>query len=379
VAVIAVVAALLALGHSNVRRPHGAVGSSSTTGRILYADAWGLNWLYPGHKVMRVAHGFIGAEVVAAGTQLLAWRPTQNPRAHPPCQGCFADVDYYLMNVNGSARRLVLRAEATKSHSQVGHLDVTASPNGSMLAYVRQAQALSTGNNLFDQLWVTDLSNGRKINLGPAPSSDHAFSWTTNTTLLAETPNGSALQEVNVDTGRRSTFLRVSSPRIVHAYESARPGSGAPVGIDPIGWSTDRTRSTLAVTLWGGSQRRPTRSAVALITHGMVRSFAPGNKPLDSLTWGPAGRFLIQSALATSAVRAQLFVGMVGKSKLVQVPSYGLPIQIAFGPGAAQIAEGYQNGSWVTVPTPSGVCQFGCAKSRSISRNKAGILMAWVR
>lgn len=375
--VLAIVASLLALGHGSHRTTQRATSPSTASGRILFADAWGLKWLYIAGKASRVAHGFIGANIVAGGTKLLAWRPTQNPQARPPCHECFADVDYYLMNLNGSGRRLILRAEATKGNVQVGHLDVKVSPDGAMLAYVRQGQSRSTGNNIFDQLWVTDLASGHKVNLGRAPSSDNAFTWNNNATLLAETPSGTALQKVNVNTGRRTTYLTVTNPRLVHAYESARPGAGPPKGIDPIGWSTDSMKAALAVTLWGDSQRFPAKAVIALVGQSTIRSFAPDSKPLLTLTWGPAGRFLIESALATSAVPARLYIGMVGKSTLLPMRTYGVPDNLAFSPGAALIAEGYQNGSWVLVPTPASMCQVGCFKTRPTTRGEGGRLMAW--
>jgi len=379
--VLAIIATSLAIaGGAGSDRTSGHAGAVwFPSGRLLFADAWGLKWLYPDGKTTGIAHGFIGANMVAGGTKLLAWRPTQNPKARPPCRGCFADVDYYFMNLNGSGRRLALRAEPTGSKVQVGHLSVEVSPDGRGLAYVRQGESRSTGNNFFDQLWVIDLANGHKIDLGRAPSSGNAFTWVNNSTLLAETPNGAALQKVNINTGRKTNYLNVSDPRIVRAYESARPGAGSPKGVDPIGWSTDSTRSALAVTLWGGSQRFPAKAVIALVGHGVIRSFAPDNKPLLTLTWGPAGRFVIESALGTTAVKAGLYAGTVGTSKLYRLPSFGAPDKLAFSPQGTVIAQGYESGTWAFVRAPAAMCHtsVGCASFRPITRDKGGTLIAW--
>ncbi len=379
--VLAIIATSLAIaGGGGGHRTTGHAGTASfPSGRILFADSWGLRWLYPDGKTTYIAHGFIGASMVAGGTKLLAWRPTQNPHARPPCGGCFADVDYYLMNLNGSGRRLVLRAEPTSGKVQVGHLSVEASPDGRRLAYVRQGESRSTGNNLFDQLWAIDLANGHKIDLGRAPSSDTAFTWGNNSTLLAESANGTTLQEVSVTTGRKTTYLTVSNPRIVRAYERARPGAGSPKGIDPIGWSTDSTRSALAVTLWGGSRLFPTKAVIALVGRGVIRSYAPDSKPLLTLTWGPAGRFMIESALATTAVKAGLYAGMVGTSKLYRLPSFGRPDKLAFSPQGTVIAQGYESGTWAFVRAPAAMCHTsaGCASFRPMTRDEGERLIAW--
>jgi hypothetical protein len=195
------------------------------------------------------------------------------------------------MNLNGSGRRLVLQAEpTTKRGNRVGHLSVKISPDGTKLAYVRQMESGTNGSNLSDRLWVADLATGRKTDLGPAPSSDAAVAWMDNSTLLAESPNGNILQRVSIAGGGRATYLVVSNSRIARAYERARPGAGPPVGIEPVGWSTDPNRSALAVLLWGVSQRHPTKAVIALIEGNRVIGFAPDSRPLVTLTWGPAER-----------------------------------------------------------------------------------------
>jgi hypothetical protein len=162
-----VVTAFLGAGNPGRRSTQVFPGGS----RILFADARGLKWMYPDEETIEIAPSFIGANLVAGGNELLAARPTENPEASPPCGGCFADVDYYLMNLDGSERRLILQAETTTGGTRVGHLDVQMSPDGTRLAYVRQ---LESGPATIPpgELWVVDLATDRRTELGSAPSSD---------------------------------------------------------------------------------------------------------------------------------------------------------------------------------------------------------------
>src|SRR5215467_11050591 len=160
-AVLAVVGSLAVVGQSDNRPRVARAAAFPGGGRILVADSYGLKWFNSDGRTTAVASGFTGAQLAAGGTKLLAWRPTQNPRAVPPCAGCFADVDYYLMNLDGTGRRLVLRAESATRRFQVGHLSVRVSPGATRIAYVRQAESRSTGRTLFDQLWTVDLITGR--------------------------------------------------------------------------------------------------------------------------------------------------------------------------------------------------------------------------
>jgi hypothetical protein len=389
--VIAVVAGLVAIGgrtHGPRVPGHAGAVAFPGGGRILFADAaQGLKWLYPNGKTTEIAAGFIGASLAEAGTRLLAWRPTQNPRAVPPCGGCFADVDYYLMNLNGSERRLVLRAEATtKRGNRVGHLAVKISPYGTKLAYVRQVESGVGGNVLSDRLWVADLATGRKVDLGAAPSSDLAVAWMDNSTLLAESPTGNILQRVSIAGRGRTTYLTVSNSRIVQAYQRARPGAGPPVDIEPVGWSTDSNRSALAVLLWG-SQRHDARAVVALIEGRRVIGFAPDSRPQLALTWGPNGLFLLESCVGDRPdYGSGLYAGIVGRSALFRVPHRlsrlahsGVPNEVAFNPGGSMIAQGYEDGSWRIAAVPRAICsqEARCATSRPVTLNEGGTLLAW--
>ncbi len=390
--VAVVVGSLAIAGRTHGRHVPGQSGAVvfQGGGRILFADSQGLMWLYPNGKRTMIASGFIGASLAEGGTRLLGWRPTQNPRAVPPCGGCFADVNYYLMNLNGSGRQLVLRAEpTTKRGNRVGHLAVKISPDGTKLAYVRQVESGTNGSTLSDRLWVADLATGRKVDLGPAPSSDLAATWMDNSTLLAESPNGNVLQRVSTVSGRRVNYLAVSNSPIVRAYERARPGAGPPVDIEPVGWSTDSSRSALAVMLWGVSQRHPTKAVIALIERNRVVGFAPDSRPQLSLTWGPNGTFLLESSVGDRPdYGSGLYAGIVGRSvlsrvphRLSRLPHSGVPNELAFNPAGTMIAQGYEDGSWRIVAVPGAICsqEAKCATSRPVSLNEGGTLLAWAR
>jgi len=380
-AVLAVAGSLVLVGRSHGRQEtgHGRPVAFPGGGRILVAGDDGLKWLYPNGRTSEIAPGFIGASLAADGTRLLAWRPTQNPQAPPPCAGCFADVDYYLMNLNGTGRRLVLRAEPTKGNVRLGHLSVEASPTGTRLAYVRQAVSGSNGNILFDQLWTVDTVTGQKTYLGP----ESAVVWMNNSMLLAESPDGTALWLVNADTGRKTLYLTISEPRIVHAYERARPGAGPPTAIDPIGWSTDSQRSALAVLLWGVSRRQPTKAVVALVGRSRIRSYAPDRNPLVSLTWGPGGVFLLDTAVGDNPCCARTYAGTVQAAQVSRLQTFFGDTwdAAAFNPQGNVIALDYGEGATLAfIPVSPSACEQAgrCPQFRPKQPlYNVGFLQAW--
>src|SRR6266571_5225037 len=333
--------------HHGVR--HGRPPVFAGSGRILlYVPGYGLEWVYPDGRIWQIARGFIGARLALGGTRLLAWRPTQNGLAKPPCRGCFADVDYYLMDLGGTRRRLVLAAEDTAPAVRVGHDSVGLSPDGSKLAYLRLGISTAGGSEVFSQLWVTDLATGRRVDLGPAGT---AASWISDSSLLGESPDGTTLQEVDVLTARRTTFLSVTDPR----------------------------HPAVAVILRGVSRRA--KAVVALVGGGKVLGLAPDRYPLVSLTWGPGGRFVLESTLAANAIPPNLYAGMAGSPALYRLPGYGNATQFAFSPDRTMIAEGFQNGTVHLVPTPAPLCR-GSARcgSRDLTvLSVSGIPYGWAR
>jgi hypothetical protein len=383
-AVLAVVVGLLAIagllpGRPTVSHAHTAVFPGG--GRILVADGHGLKWLYPDGKTTRIAPGFIGATLIAGGTKLLAWRPTRDTKAAPPCGGCYAGFDYYLMTLDGTGRRLVLSAEATRGNVQVGYLSVDASPDGTRLAYARQTESRTNGNILFDKLWTVDLATGRRTDLGPAPSSDQAVAWMNDSTLLAESSDSTRLSLVNVDTGQKTTYLTISAPRIVRAYEKARPGAGPPTAIELIGWSTGSGRSILAVLLWGDSHHTPGKTAVAFVEHSRIVTFAPDRNPLTSLTWGPGGIFLIQTAMGDNPCCSRTYVGTAPAAQLSQRQTFGEPWDsAAFNPQGNVIVLDYGPGTTLAfVPTSPPACHRAgrCLRFQPKPLFNTGSLQAW--
>ncbi len=385
-AAVLVVAGSLALAgrsHGRQETGHGRPVTFPGGGRILLAGGYGLKWLYPDGRTREIAPGFTGARLAAGGAKILAWRPTQNPKARPPCGGCFADVDYYLMNLDGTGRRLVLRAEPTNGNIQVGHLSVEASPAGTRLAYVRQAESRPNGHVFSDELWTLNIVTGRKTDLGPAPPSDGAVAWMNDSTLLAESANGTALELVNVGTGRKTMYLTISEPRIVRAYERARPGAGPPTAIDPVGWSTDPQRSALAVLLWGVSHRQPTKAVLALVGRSRVLSFAPDRNPLISLTWGPGGIFLLHTAVGDNPCCSRTYAGTVHAAQVSrQQTFFGEPWDAAaFNPQGNVIALDYGGGATIAfIPASPPACDRAARCLRFRPKQplfNAGSLQAW--
>jgi hypothetical protein len=382
-AVLAVAGSLAVVGQLHGRPKAAPAAAFPGGGRILVADRYGLKWLYPNGRTTAVARGFTGARLAAGGTKLLAWRPTQNPRAAAPCAGCFADVDYYLMNLDGTGRRLVLPAESATRRFQAGHLSVQVSPAGTRLAYVRQAESRSTGRTLFDQLWTVNLITGQRTDLGPAPSSDTAVAWMNDHTLLAESPGSTTLRLVNLATGRSRTYLTIADPRIIRAYHRARPGAGPPTAIDPIGWSTDPRRTDLAVLIWGVSRRFPTKAAVALIGPSRTLSFAPDRNPLISLTWGPAGGFVLDTSLGDNPCCSGTYTGTIHAAQVTRqhTPLPGQWEAAALSPDGNVIALDYGTGAsiWFIPVAPPGCGQTAeCPRLRpGKPLSRVGSLQAW--
>jgi len=298
-----------------------------------------------------------------------------------PCGGCYAGFDYYLMKLDGTGRRLVLPAEATRGNVQVGYMSIEASPDGTRVAYVRQGESGTNGRTLFDQLWTVDLATGRRTDLGPAPSSDHAVTWMNDSTVLAESPDSTELRLVNIDTGRRTTYLTISDPRIVRAYEKARPGAGPPAAVEPIGWSTGSQHSALAVLLWGGSHRYPTMAVVAFVEHSRILSFAPDRNPLISLTWGPNGIFLVQTALGDNPCCARTYVGTMQSAQLSRQQTFGEPWDsAAFSPQGNVIALDYGPGATLAfVPASPPACHRAgrCLRFQPKPLYNKGSVQAW--
>jgi hypothetical protein len=332
-------------------------------GRILLSDGGGPQWLYADGKTATIGVGFTGASLADHSRWLLAWRPTQNPKAIPPCPGCVADVDYYVLNLNGTGRRLVLRAEATtKRGNQVGHLDVQLSPGGSTLGCIRHADRRN-GRTLSSRLWTVDLGTGARSDLGPVPSGT-AFAWQDSSTIVAQSGDLRSLVSINVMTGARSDLISLSSRRLVRAFERARPGAGPPARITPLGASQAAGHPVLAVDLTAPAKRgQAVNDAVAFLSGGSVTAYAAGGpRAYQSLTLGPDGYFAILTTTSPSGcppLNGATYVGNVSTRHLARVPVTGKnlivgggPAGAAFSPSGRYLAVDYQRLVTFT-PTPA--------------------------
>lgn len=338
-------------GGSGRSRPAGTPTQSKGTkysapgfpggGRLLFADRVGLKWVYSDGRTVRFARGFGGATL--SGGELLAWKKTRHGE------------DYYTMRLDGSRQRLVLSAERNQ---QFGNFGALLSPDGSRLAYIR-----SQGNTVMT-LWVLDLATGQRVDLGPVSvSSDGSgIAWRDDTTILAGSADHRALILANTVTRRRSTYLTVTDPALVRAYEQARPGAGPPSYIASDGWSGPGTSSHLAVRLTGSS---PNPVEVVLAGRTPVASYtAPAPRPPGwqraqeelRFTWGPNGLFLLQATVG-EGMQYNTYAGTVQSDHLSRpIRSPDASAGVAFNPAGNVIA--LQESWQVTLmPTPRPACE----------------------
>jgi len=357
VGVVAVFVGALALaGHTAgpTSRRHGTgVEKFPGGGRILLSDDAGSQWLYADGKTATVGAGFTGASLADGSRKLLAWRPTQNPEAQPQCARCSADVDYYVTALSGTPQRLVLRAEpTTKRGNQVIHEDVQLAPGGATLAYMR-LQESPNGRPLSAHLWTRNLATGASADLGPVPSFA-AFAWQDPSTIVAQSGDQRSLISINATTGARSQLISVRSPRLVQAFEQARPGAGPPTRITPLGASQAAGHPVFAVDVTAAT---PNGSAVydlvAFLSGASVTAYAAGgSRAYQSLTLGPNGYFAILTTTSPPGcppLNGTAYVGNVRTRHLARVPVTGKnmivgggPAGAAFSPSGRYLAVDYQ-------------------------------------
>jgi hypothetical protein len=306
---VAVAPVVNALRSGGGRPAHGRTSGAPLFpggGRILLRANGDLKWLYPDGRTVQIASGFAGAR--PDGSELLAWKhasPPGSSRFLP--HGCFDpdctrihDLSYYTMNLDGSDSRLILPAAPPVGNRAMQYEDAQLSPDGSRLAYISQELRNGTKNIFLgaSELWSVDLATGRKIDLGPYVSYI-PFAWRDDATIIVDSPNGRSIQLVNVQDGSRTDYLTVDDPRLIGAYERARPGAGPPVSIGLDGWSPGPGPSALAVSLDGRARigRNTNKPAEILVEKSRVLAFAPSSSPWISLTlkWGSNGVFLLDS------------------------------------------------------------------------------------
>ncbi len=375
-AVTAATAAAVLLGAPHGKLGHAAPAASATKpnaanhasplfpggGRLLLSggDVGGLTWLYPDGKTVRFAPGFAGAAVSAGG--LLAWKQAAG------------GFDYYTMKLDGSGQRLVLGATS-------GAIQVRLSPDGSRLAYLRQQYRHG------DTLWVADLATGQRADLGPA--SD-LVAWRDSTTILADAAGARALLLINVNTQTRSTYLTVSDPLLVSAYQRARPGAGRPAYIDSSGWSASGTPAPLAVWLAAANpagqgvfpgERTFTKPAELLLARRTVLgSYAPATPQQLDFTWGPNGLFLIQTGAGNDPGSWRTYAGTLHSDRLSRPTPFGTN-GITFNPAGNVIALQNDSAEIVFFPTPQPACERAakCLNFQAQFLTGQGDLQAWAR
>jgi len=382
-AVMAVVAVLVFLGvpHGGPAHPPPAgratkpsVSKSATPlfpggGRLLLADAGSLRWLYPDGRTVQISGYFDGAKISAGG--LLAWKYT----SHGP--------GYYTMKLNGSQQRLVLPAPRGK---QFDDTQAQLSPDGSRLAYIRQ-QVLSQVNVTFT-LWVLDLATGQRADLGPVLASSPV--WRDDTTILVPSADARALLLVNAVTGTRSSYLAVTDPVLVSAYEHARPGAGPPAYINSDGWRGSGTSSPLAVWLAAVTRTTPrgtfpqvtafTRPAeIVLAGTTPLITYAPPTPQQLSLIWGPHGLVLLQTGAGDGPASWNTYAATLQSDRLSRPVPYGMD-GATFNPAGNVIA--LQDSGLVTfVPTPRPACgrTAQCLAFQPANLLQPGTVQAWTR
>ena len=332
-------------------------------GRLLFADGTGLAWLYPDGRTVQFAPGFAGA--TPEGTGLLAWKQTKY------------GFSYYAMNLDGSAPRLVLPAGHSK---QLTNVAAQLSPDGSRLAY--DVQDIHPGGQVTNEIWSADLETGQKSDLGPGSG----VAWQGSTTILTESADLKSLLLLNVSSRSRATYLTVDNPVLVRAYERARPGAGRPAFISWDGRSTGRGSSAFAVSLAARSRPGPlSKPAEVLVEKGRVLAFAPNDRQLLMLTWGPRGNFLLQSGAGDNppSWANGTYVGTVHGAQLSRVRLFIDPgwDAGAFNPAGDVIAlstsEGDGTVTFETVPSPACELAGACLRFRPRQLAARGTLLAW--
>lgn len=189
-------------------------------GAILSSGAGGLRATFPDGSSTTIgpflgAEPFPGLQFFPSG-ELQAWKLTRE------------DADYFVMRMDGTHRRHVLRPTGRRTP-----FGVEASPDGTKLAYVRETY-LGPGRARYE-LFMLGLSSSRSVNLGriaPAGSAadfTYAFAWNNDSILLlAQSKDRKAIERIDVESRSRDTYLSVIDRRIAKSYASVLPNAGPP-------------------------------------------------------------------------------------------------------------------------------------------------------
>lgn len=400
---VVIVAAMVAVvpAVSALRIGEGPAGHRHASGKLLFPGGGrmlliahgNLNWLYPDGRTMQIGSGFAGA--IPEGRKLLAWKHANPPGAFsfvphgctdPDCTRIH-ELSYYTMNLDGSDSRLVLPAEPPDGNTAFQYVNAQLSPDGSRLAYISQELRNGTRNIFLgaSELWSLDLTTGQKTDLGPyyayAP-----YAWRDNTTILADSLDGTSIDLVNAQNASRTTYFTVHDPRLISAYERSRPGVGPPASISLDAWSPGPGNSTLAASLNapsrpGGPTNRP---AEILIENSRVFTFAPGRSKWITLSvkLSASGIFLLNSRSGKCDCpdiwNSVTYVGTAHSQQLSPVPSIPSLNASAVNPEGTVIAV--DGGGIINlVPVPAPTCgQAGkCLHFQMKQLLGRGALLAW--
>jgi hypothetical protein len=372
-ALIAVTAATAVLAGRHAHHGQPVPGAATTTpgtqhppaaafpggGRLLLADGGVLKWLYPDYRTIRIPGRFDGASVSAG--KLLAWKYSH------------FGASYYTMNLDGSDQRLVLPAF---HDNKLGAIGGQLSPDGSKLAYIQQKMV--SQENATDTAWVLDLATGKRTDLGAM--FDSAFAWMDDATILTTTPDGKSLELISVATGRRTTYLTVTDPALVHAYERARPGAGPPAHIGSDGITGSGASARIAVWLAAATHlhQAPRPAEVVMAGSTPLVTYAPPTPEALGLTWGPDGLVLLRTGAGDGPGSWNTYAATL-QSPLLSGPLHGGMDGATFNPAGNVIAL-QDGGTVIFWPTPRPACRrtVKCLNLQPTTFPQQGTIWAWI-
>jgi hypothetical protein len=279
------------------------------------------------------------------------------------------------MALDGRNQHLVLPVDRNPRQAVIAAL---VSPDGAKLGYIRQD--VTSPVKVTDMLWVLDLATGRETNLGPI--SDSAFGWPNASTILTAAADQKALVLVTVPAGKRSTFLSVSDPALVTAYERARPGAGPPAHIGSDGMIGSGSSLRIAVWLAAANPRQSgavTRPAEVVVAgSGPVITYAPRTPAAIKLSFGPDGLVLVQTGAGDNPTSWSTYVGTLPGPRLSAPIPFGMDGVIVNPAGNVLALQ--DSGSEIFVPTPAPACSFTprCLHFTPLALPQGQTIQAWL-
>ncbi|HSR86941.1 MAG TPA: hypothetical protein VLM11_22400 [Streptosporangiaceae bacterium] len=343
----------------HVKTPAGPL-SFPGGGRLLMAGGGVLTWVYPDGRTALIPGDFDGATVSSGG--LLAWKYS------------VPGAGYYTMTFDGANQRLVLPADR---NPQVSMIAAQVSPDGTQLAYIRQDM---TPTKVTNTLCVLEMATGRRVKLGMA--SDSAFAWRDASTILTAAADQRSLVLVSVPTGNRSTYLSVTDPALVSAYERARPGAGPPTSIGSDGMAGSGSSALIAVWLAAADPRLSggvtSPADVVMAGSRPVATYAPRTPDALNLSFGPRGLVVLQTGAGDNPATWDTYVGSLRGPRLSVPVPFGMD-GVIFNP-AGDVMALRDAGNETFVPTPAPACRLTarCLHFTPIGLSQPGTIQAWL-